>query len=762
MIVKKAVKAAALILSFFFLSVLSACGELSTSLFSSGGSYQVKALVNGSSLESCSIIRKNDKIIPYFAISVANDPDLMGLLVYLQNSKGDIIGERVLYTIDPVEEATQPETPQEETEPEETTEEEKTETETEDVASVEEVEGETNEQAEPESPEPVMEKRTFIDSKPSTKKYDTVIQIKSFEQELPHFPLPKNLELGPYSLVFEAVGRYNTLSITESEIFYLGSVEFRLKDISMCLPCISDTHLIPPGTTVMLEASLDFDSRLNPYVIWYNGRNIISEGNISDGAGNILWKAPEQQGFYSLRLEVLPYHLKRNFTGIFREITLPVSTKASHTYYFFGNGPDYPAKRPLSAGTAYAEQVKLALAAAPEENADKTTTALVLPEYPELLRWYRFEGSLDEKSLIPERMFETASEKAPRWASVGQSYGLSAGPDDNYFLRPISFFRQGQDQGGGIFLFHIRPAAEGAVLSAFFPLLASASDGVWMDMTTQGNVITLRLKTKGTSVEIPVNTGYSEEQKFIPIVVEFYIRPYRFEAKLSLGEDLSMQSTGEIRLPGALTGEGRIKLGVDKTAQGETKNVLALPNLTAAETDIPTETVQPESINNENETAPVVSVVTTAVTTVTAVTTIWDEFAVLYSTIPLLPEEIFIEEALETEDAQNEETTLIQIKTPTTETTETRKESSADLSPAEKEDAKTNSAASRPANVNPADTGAPLENEAPLADIQTESTLTEQDPADETRQGSDRRSAGSLPEPAETEDEEDQFLISLP
>jgi hypothetical protein len=632
MSLKTTVKAAVLILLF---SVLSACGELSTSLFPPGGTYQVKALVNDNLLESCSIIRQGDKIIPYFAVSVEDDPDLMGLLVYLQNPKGDIVGERVLYTINPAGEAFQPETQQEDKSSKGKGSEDSGDN---DSAASEASENKTAGQTEDGLPKHVTEKQTSVDTKSAVKKYDTVIRIKSFEHEMPAFPLPKNMETGPYSLVFKALGISNTLSLTEVDIFYLGSAEFGLKNISVYLPWLSDTQFIPPGAAVMLEADLDFDSSLNPYVVWYNGRNIIGEGLISEGAGSILWKAPEQPGFYSLRIEVLPYLLKRNLTGIFREITLAVSSKVSQTGYFFGNGPDYPAKRSLAAGTAYAEQVQLT--AGLTSNADKPATVSI-PEHPELLRWYRFDGSLNEASLIPERMFEPAGKKASRWAAVGQSYGLSAGPDDIYLLRPIRFFRRGQDQGGGIFLFHIRPVAEGTILSAFFPLLTSASDGVWMDMAMRENTVTLRLKTKETSVEIPVNSGYYGEQGFIPSVVEFYIRPNRFEAKLSLVEDISMQSTtGGIRLPGALTGEGRIRLGVDKTAPDS-----AVETKSALESDVKTVSV-PATGNNPIETGQPATA---------AVTTVWDEFAVLYLSTPILSDEIFIEETIKREAAQKRE-----------------------------------------------------------------------------------------------------------
>jgi len=589
---KITVKAAVPVLFFSLLLLLSACGELNTSLFPPGGNYQVRALVNNSSLESSSIIRQGDKITPYFSVSVEGDPDLTGLMVYLQNSKGDIVGERVLYSINPMDEAIQPETQQEDKD-----------------SKDKEGENETAEQTEDGLPKQATEKQVSVDTKSAAKKYDTLIRIKSFDPEkMPPFPLPKNLEVGSYSMVFKALGISNTLSLTEVDIFYLGSLEFRLKDISVCLPWFSDTRLIPPGATVMLKADLDFDSSLNPYVVWYNGRNIIGEGALNEGAGNILWKAPEQSGFYSLRIEVFPFPLKRKSTGVFRELTLPVSAKASQTSYF--------------AAELTANVNRAATASAPSENF-------------ELLRWYRFDGNLNEANPIPDRMFEPANKRNPRWAAVGQSYGLSAGPDDNYFLQPIRFFRAGQNQGGGIFLFNIRPVAEGTILSAFFPTpasvgapvsanaLAEASDGVWMDVAMRENAIMLRLKTKAASIELPVIYDFSMEQGFIPIAVDFYIRPDRFEAKLRLGEDNSLQSmTGEIRLSSALAGEGRIRLGVDNTAPdhaAKTRNALE-PDLemTVAASiagDIPVNTVQ--SAN-------------------TAASTIWDEFAVLYSSPPAL------------------------------------------------------------------------------------------------------------------------------
>jgi hypothetical protein len=592
------------------LVLFSTCGELET-LFPSNGTYQVRTLVNGSSLEECSIIRSNDKIRPYFAVSVVNDPDLIGLLVYLQDSRGKIIGDKLQYTLLPYAD-------------------ENALTEEDLLEETEENEAEATEADEPVTEAgdeyQILERWSFADTKPVEKNTDIEIAVKSLAAELPCFPLPKDLEIGPYVLVFEAVGKKETLSRTETDVFYLDNAEFNLKDISMYLPGLSGPQLISPETVIMLEASLDFDSRLDPYVTWYNGKNIISEGKISDGAGKLLWKAPEQAGFYSLRLEALPFHLKRSvYTGLSREIALPVSPKAVSLGYFFENNEEYTARSPLAAGTAYEEQTKL-LAAADE-------APPVSYSAPGLFQWYQFEGSLRSSlsTLTNEQTLLPVNEARPRWAAAGQSYGLAIGPDNPYLLPPVDFFRAEKDQGGGILLLHIRPLSEGIIFSAFFPLRSSLTDGVWITMIREGNVIALRLSAADTFVDLPVYLTFSAAEGFIPIVVEFYIRPYQLEAKISLDEYLQ-NKVGGIKLPDALSGEGRIRLG------GLTTLTLAapIPNLTE---------YQPEEIlfeaitktdSGEEINASIPAVVETFPDTV------WDELAVLFSTVPLLSEELSV------------------------------------------------------------------------------------------------------------------------
>jgi len=576
------------------LVLVSACGELET-LFPSNGTYQVRTLVNGSPLEDCSIVHSNDKIRPYFAVSVVNDPDLIGLLVYLQDSKGKIVGDKVQYTLLPYakESALMEDDFQEEAEPNE--------------AGDPVPEAEANNTNKDESQTPPQPSAANV--KPIVKNTTIEIAVKSLAAELPYFPLSKNLEIGSYVLVFETLGKKETLSHTETDVFYLGNAEFNLKDIAMYLPGLSGSQLISPETMIMLEASLNFDSRLDPYVIWYNGKTIISEGKIRDGAGKLLWKAPEEAGFYSLRLEAFPFNLKRTmYTGLSREIALPVSPKAVSLGYFFESNEEYTIHSPLSA---------------------------IMNEEtpPELLQWYQFEGSLHDSlsaSADEQQALLPVNESKPQWAAAGQSYGLSTGPDDPYLLSPVNFFREKKDQGGGVLLLHIRPLSEGIIFSVFFPLKSSSTEGVWMDLIKKGNVIALHLSAGDTFVDLPVYLTFSTTEDFIPIAVEFYIRPYRLEAKISLNDYLQ-NKVGGINHPDILSGEGRIRLGgrIDKSTLD--KSMLALRNEAALYQEESFEmTITVDSAEEVNAYIPAV--------VETFSDTVWDELAILFSATPLLSE----------------------------------------------------------------------------------------------------------------------------
>jgi hypothetical protein len=553
-------------------SLFTACSGVDIgTLYASSGSYRVKALVNGNSLEDCSILRSDDKIQPYFVVFVINDPDLAGLLVYLQNPRGEITGGKIRYVLQAyADEVNLPKTEAEIAENLKTT-----------VINSENGEGIQK-----------SEETTRVTSNEQLDFLEKLVIIPSFDKDLPHFSVPPKLEIGSYSLVFEALGRRSTLSHTETDIYYLGNIEFYLKDISLYLPGVPGSQLIQPESTVLLEASLDFDKRLDPYLIWYRGKTVVSEGRVSEGAGSLLWKAPEQAGIYPMRLEAFPFRLKQNLSGILREISLPVSPKAVNTSYFFADGSKYSAP----------------------------------PSVPELLQWYQFNGNLldSTSTLTNERQLVSINNKRPHWAAVKQNYGLSIGLDDSYSVSPVNFIKAKHDQGGGIFLFHLRPITEGDIFSVFFPSQLSPTEGAQIHMTSENNNIVLHLGTNGKIVEASLHVTIPEAQAFIPVVVKFFIRPHAIEAKLSLGEDPLIQHEAMgIRLSGPLTGEGKIIIGTAPKG---------LKPLTSAES--------PQATNFSSTEGISAMAATGSVEQSSALTTVWNEFVVLLSETPLLPEEL--------------------------------------------------------------------------------------------------------------------------
>jgi len=283
----------------------------------------------------------------------------------------------------------------------------------------------------------------------------------------------------------------------------------------------------------------------------------------------------------------------------------------------------------------------------------------------------------------------------------------------------------------------------------------------------------LNLKTKETSVEIPVNTGLTGVQGLISIAIEFYIRPYRFEAKLSLGEDRSAQGmsvTGEIKTSGALSGEGSIRLGENKTTPKDSHAALsATPQAVketepadskAKETESPSAaadkdaaeiTVQAEKISLNTDEKAVVEKTQPVIAT-----TVWDEFAVLYSSTPLLPEEILTadNDSEETKEKPNADKkpaenakTPVKAPAPPAAKPETRQKPGTNIPASAKDEAKPNQA-----DYKPADANAALKTEASLADIQPDNTATEQGSAAETQQGLETKT---------TDEEEASLLISV-
>jgi hypothetical protein len=485
----------------------NACGELDTVL-PSAGTYQVNALVNDTSLDDCSLVAKGDAIRPFFASPVASDPDITGLVVFVRSSREPILGGKTLYTLKangqadfdlPVKGAKKPES-----------------------------EGEIVEGA---AAGPAKSLAVKADIK------NTLIQVKRLDQDLPDFLLPEPLAVGEYTLVFQVLGEKEILYQTEEAVYYLGDAAFSLKEIQMYLPGISTgSRVVPPGATIMLEARLDFDSRLDPYLIWYNGKKRVSEGYLSEGAGVLLWDAPEQTGFHSLRVEALPVLSSRGIMGSSREISIPVSSKAA--------GDD-----------------------------------LVSGDSPDLLHWYQFGGNLrDSKPPMPAESSLISGEGKPvLWRPAGYSYGLAAGANNAYTVPPVGFIRKGERESRGQLLLRFKPVADGNILSALFaPAEDTEEAALGMNLSLKGETLSLSLSVPGKAAEETAAAVIDRaDGGYIAVAIEFTIQAGRFEARFYPDYLLSAQNAESasddnravqhyeigVRLAAPLSGEGSFILG---------------------------------------------------------------------------------------------------------------------------------------------------------------------------------------------------------
>jgi len=633
-----------------FFPLLASCADMNT-MFPQNESYHMTIAINEMPLETSSMIRSGDRIYPSFVISVGSDPDLTAVLAYVRNSRGEVVGSKVRYVIG-IPAAVPDET--------------------------EEADGEydAGENGEADSQGPAPAARQDAAEAPGSV---IEIAVRSFDGGLPYFPLPQGMEIGPHYLVFDALSGRATLQRTEIPVFYLGDAAFSLRDISISLPGVFDTRLIPPGTKVLLEARLEADPRLDPHLIWRSGRTIIREGRLADGAGSILWETPRQAAFHPLRLEVLPFRLRGGFTGISREILLPVSPGAQSPGFFFGADPRRGAQNRLAQGDFHLDHAHMYAAFYEEGFVVQAETA---GEPPELSLWHRFEGRLHDSvsAQDEERRLEPFGEEAARWVSIGNSFGLSTGAEEAFLVSPVDFFREGRNHGGGVFLLHVRPIADGTIFSAFFPSRSPAYGGAWLDASRSGDAIVLRLGTDETTVETQVFPSPLDLQNLIPAAVKFYAHPDRLEASISLGEDASVQSfVREVELRAPLSGEGRIKLGgspLDSWAEAPARVFTELVSRAndpgpAFEPELEPEAVAeapswdwPEPGTDEAGEGPELSGADEAETSLAtaataeafdpATTSVWNEFAVMLSSTPF-PRPQLLAETEDEDEAESEE-----------------------------------------------------------------------------------------------------------
>ncbi|MDR3114020.1 MAG: hypothetical protein LBU25_00700 [Treponema sp.] len=424
----------------------TACNQMDTILPSSG-TYQVDAVNGAASLNEYSVIAAGDTIRPYFVNPVVDDPDLRALVIYVEDDRGEVLGRRVLYSpdINPARLAlSKGKTPEEETQ---------------------EKDGETAETAIPDD--------------------DVTVFVKNFAGQLPPFPLPEGLKFGAYSLVFEIRGEQTVLNRMNQPFYYIGDREFTVGEIRHYLPGFYENgHLIPPGLRVMLETQVNYGENLDPYVIWYNGKNNIGEGFAGEGAGRLLWAVPLRSGFHTIRAEVFPFKPQAGQKGKIKEFSLPVSQKSE-----------------ISSG----------------------------PDTGDCLYWYRFAGDLlDAKTgqgLNPLQMG-----KSPSWYPVEQVYGLALDEGQGYGVAD-HFLDLSANSGGRIgFFVRVLPLKNGRIFSA------RLGSSLTISLSLEGGLLLLNLEEREQKTHISkALPEFERGPAFTGIFITVKLDEPRVSASLALG-----------------------------------------------------------------------------------------------------------------------------------------------------------------------------------------------------------------------------------
>jgi hypothetical protein len=407
-----------------FLAVLAFFASCEDAFLPSAGTYKLNARANGVLLDECSFVGPTDKIYPYFEESVSNDPDVTALTVFLRNSSGEITGRKIKYSLD--------------------------------------------EQVEED---------------------ETLVQVRNLDYNLPFFPLPENFPVGRYTMVLQVMSGSDILQRTEKIFYNMGNTVFSYEGISVHFPGITgNPQIIPKETVLMLEVQLDFSSRLDPYIVWYNGRRKVSEGKFSDGAGFLFWTAPDQSGFFSIRAEVFPTDAYFGLAGYQKEVSLLVSSKTTDAHLVSGNNA-------------------------------------------QLVHWYVFEGNLNDSKMkaSAERAVKSSANKTPKWVSANGTYGVAAGPDNVYTLPKVNISNYETEIWQAVFRF--MPLNEGQIFSVLF----EDHPDVSMKLNMEGQNLVLRLASPGNTVSQIVRVP--EKKSFLTAGIKFSILPDQIAAKINIIED---------------------------------------------------------------------------------------------------------------------------------------------------------------------------------------------------------------------------------
>jgi len=545
--------------------------EAMDAMLPSAGTYKINVQINGIPLDDCSYAKQSDKINPYFMEPVSNDPDITALMVFLRDSKEEIVGWKVLYNIDPeAVEIKQPQSkPQPQSQPQP-----QPQPESEAESDEEAEEDEAGETADDTVAAEIAEAEYKIDIPEDYRNGDElIVPVLTLDEELPSFPIPQNLPIGKYTMVSQVMSGKDVLQRTEKTFFYLGNTVFSYKGINAYLPGIADSlQLIPKGTIVLLETDLEFDKRFDPYIIWYDGKNKINEGNYSKGAGQFFWETPEQSGFFSLRADVFPHGYSGELAGYQKEISLLVSAKEINIH-------------------------------------------LISENISQLQQWYKFEAGLRDSKTpsSAEKVLKQTAGKTLKWMGASGTYGLASGYNNVFSLPKINF--TGKDNEWQI-LFRLNSVNQGGIFSVLFDSNVRMhfyieGSSLILILTSPVSTVSQTISLLALSEETPENEfAVNPDPVFITAGVSFSVLPGLLKAQINLAGDIKGGETAykPVFLEAEIKNEFQIMLGFLK------ESLSARQKLSAVESN--------SSSEQEKEGSP------------QEVTAIWDELA-LYHMPPM-------------------------------------------------------------------------------------------------------------------------------
>ncbi|MCL2243675.1 MAG: hypothetical protein FWC03_04315 [Treponema sp.] len=558
--------------SFLFaLVLLVSCGVMD-GIMSSNSNYRVNARVNDLPIDEYSIINSSAKIQPYFDNVVSNDPDITALSIFLRNSRGEIAGWKVVYTIDTEvvtddDYGSYSDQGYSQTDQESQSEldsnindsgndldegDELNENDNEEENEFEEIYDNIN----------LNESRDIaavaVETQPNETPYrngdQLIIKVNNLDDDLPYFPIPWDLPMGRYTLVSQVMSGEKILHRNEKIFYFLANAKFSFDGINVHHSGIAENHqLISKEKIIMLEAKLDYDSRLDPYIVWYNGRKIISEGSYSQGAGNLLWKTPEQTGFFSIRAEIFPVADRNGLAGFVRDISLLVSSRTQDMHFVSKDASDL-----LYLYLLEGDLNDSKMNAAAGENSR-----------------FASGGNSRERALRKVDINAAAESAPPRWMPADGIFGLASGFNNSYSLPDVSFSGIADNGNGGEnrshtgwrFFGRFKPLNNGVILSVQFGTLSEYA----LYLILEGSSLIMSLTSSSESVSEVINlleTGALDagENSFINTEINFSALPDRLIAKLNVinGNNFNQSEKDEappISLDAEPVNEYRITLG---------------------------------------------------------------------------------------------------------------------------------------------------------------------------------------------------------